>query len=169
MKPPIKFFTQHNRSGNIFRADPQYNKKSYEPWYDWVMVDWGTPDEDYVPAKLLVFMEVSVDDFVDPFKFGDSYIESPGSYAIAYSFETNVDEPAHLASRLVTYGKLLTKNDHPVLYVFDVNCIVDTCIAVPYDPADNTITAKQWLLLESKERWYQTFLDFMEAKLRSAN
>jgi hypothetical protein len=114
-------------------------------------------------------MEVSVDDFVDPFKFGDSYIESPGSYAIAYSFETNVDEPAHLDSRLVTYGKLLTKNDHPVLYVFDVNCIVDTCIAVPYDPADNTITAKQWLLLESKERWYQTFLDFMEAKLRSAN
>jgi hypothetical protein len=27
LKAPIKFFTQHNRSGNIFRADPQFQKK----------------------------------------------------------------------------------------------------------------------------------------------
>ena len=130
LKPPIKFFTQHNRSGNIFRADPQF-QKTKEPWYDWVMVNWGSEDNDNVPAKLLLFMELDEDDFSGCFKFGESYIESPGSYAIAYSFETNVKEPAHLDSRLVTYGKILMEHNIPVLYVFDVNCILDTCIAVP--------------------------------------
>jgi Plavaka transposase len=165
LKPPIRFFTQHNRSGNIFRADPQYHKNSKEPWYDWVMVNWGSANEDYVPAKLLLFIEVNEEDFTGAFKFGGSYIEAPGSYAIAYSFETNVDEPAHLDSRLVTYGKLVTENNTPMLYAFDVNCIADTCIAVPYNPEDNLMNAKEWLLLQAKDKWYETFLDFMKEKL----
>jgi Plavaka transposase len=167
LTPPIKFFTQHNRSGNIFRADPQFNKKTKEPWYDWVIVNWGEEENNLVPAKLLLFMELKEEDFNGCFKFGESYIEAPGSYAIAYSFETNVKEPAHLDSRLVTYGKLLMNQTTPILYVFDVNCIVDTCIAVPYDPEECIITGTKWLLLKSKEEWYEVFTDFMVETLNN--
>jgi hypothetical protein len=167
LKPPIRFFTQHNRSGNIFRADPQFHKKSQEPWYDWVMVDWGNEDEDNVPAKLLLFLEIDESEFTQAFKFGESYIESPGAYAIAYSFATNFKEPAHLDSRLVTYGKILTTSDNitPILYVFDVNCIADTCIAVPYNTNEDIVNANEWLLLQSKDSWYNTFIDFMDETL----
>jgi hypothetical protein len=165
LKAPIQFFTQHNRGGNIFRADPQFHKVSKDPWYDWVEVNWGDSNADYVPAKLLLFMEVPSSDFTGTFKFGESYIDSPGSYAIAYSFEMNVDEPAHLDSRLVTYGKLMTKNEVPLLFVFDVKCIADTCIAVPYQPDEDIINANEWLLLKSKSEWYNIFVDFMDSKL----
>ena len=108
---PIKFFTQHNRGGIIFRADPQFHKKQKEPWYDWCQVDWGDKECNKVPSKLLIFMEVSASDFKCPFKFGDSFIENPGSYAISYSFDQNNNIPAHLESMLVTYGELLTNED----------------------------------------------------------
>ena len=39
LKTTIKFFTQHNRNENIFRADPQFHKVAKQPWYDWVKVD----------------------------------------------------------------------------------------------------------------------------------
>jgi hypothetical protein len=165
LKAPIKFFTQHNRFGNIFRGDPAFHKEKNEPWYDWVMVNWGNENTNYVPAKLLLFIEIHDSEFLQAFKFGESYIEGPGAYAIAYSFETNVKEPAHLDSRLVTYGKILQDDNGPILYVFDVNCIADTCIAVPYQPSDDIITATEWLLLQSKERWYKTFITFMEETL----
>jgi hypothetical protein len=165
LKAPIKFFTQHNRNGIIFRADPQFHKITKNPWYDWVKVNWGNKKEDACPAKLLLFMEVSVSDFTQPFKFGNSYIESPGSYALAYSLAENVEEPAHLDSRLVTYGKILSENEQPILYVFDVNSITDTCVAVPYHPKDTVITANEWLFFKSKDEWYNLFVDFMKEKL----
>jgi hypothetical protein len=162
---PIKFFTQHNRNGTIFRADPQFHKITKQPWYDWVKVDWGNQNEDACPAKLLLFMEVSDSDFIKTFKFGNSYIESSGSYALAYSLAENVEEPAHLDSRLVTYGKILSENEQPILYVFDVNSITDTCVAVPYHPKDTVITANEWLFFKSKDEWYNLFVDFMKEKL----
>ena len=131
------------------------------------MVNCGSKDSDNVPAKLLLFMILNEDDFSGCFKFGESYFELPGSYAIAYSFETNVKEPAHLDSRIVTYGKILMEHNIPVLYVFDVNCILDTCIAVPYDPEDTIITAHEWLLLKSKDEWYDSFADFMDETLKT--
>jgi hypothetical protein len=165
LKAPIKFFTQYNRNGIIYRADPQFQKKSKQPWYDWVKVNWGEDNNNNCPAKLLLFMVVSDLDFSRPFKFGDSYIESPGSYALAYSVESNVVMQAHQNSSLVTYGEILYEKNQPILYVFDVNSIVDTCVAVPYYPKDTVITAKEWLFLKSKNEWYNLFLDFMNETL----
>jgi hypothetical protein len=168
LKAPIKFFTQHNRNGIIFRADPQFHKVNKQPWYDWVKVDWGTPNNNAVPAKLLLFMEVSEADFTGTFKFGDSFIESPGSYALAYSLADNDEVPAHLTSKLVTYGKILNANDEkdkPILYAIDVNSIVDTCVAVPYHVKETVINANEWLFFKSKIEWYDMFVDFMKQKL----
>ena len=165
LKTPIKFFTQHNRNGNIFRADPQFDKVTKQPWYDWVKVDWGNDSNNACPAKLLLFMEVSDSDFSRPFKFGESYIPCAGSYALAYSVAENIKEPAHLDSRLVTYGKILNEKDKPILYVLDVNSIVDTCVAVPYRPEQTIINANEWIFLSSKDEWYNIFVDFMKEKL----
>ena len=165
LKAPIQFFTQYNRNGIIYRADPQFHKKSKQPWYDWVKVNWGEDNNNSCPAKLLIFMVVSDLDFCKPFKFGGSYIESPGSYALAYSVNENVVEQAHQNSMLVTYGKILTNENQPILYVLDVNSIVDTCVAVPYFPKDTVITATEWLFLKSKNEWYNLFIDHLNEKL----
>jgi hypothetical protein len=168
MNGPIHFFTQHNRKGTIFRADPEFSKDPKEVWYDWVLVNWGEKGiTDRVPAKLLLFMEITELDFIKKINmFGDSSINYPGTYAIAYSFESNNTIAAHLESKLVTFGKLhLSKDDfEPIIYVFDVNCIVDTVIAVPYVPTEDVIDAKEWIILKSRSEWYETFISHLKAE-----
>ena len=110
-------------------------------------------------------MENTDSDFIRPFKFGESYIVCLGSYALAYSVAEYIIEPAHLDSRLVTYGKILNQNDQPILCVLDVNSIVDTCVAIPYRPDETINNANEWIFLSSKEEWYNIFVDFMKEKV----
>lgn len=167
LKAPIQFFTQHNREGIIYRADPQF-KKGKQPWYDWVKVDWGTRDTNAVPAKLLLFMEISQTDFKGSFKFGNSLIESPGSYALAYSLPENDNEPAHQDSRLVNYGEIERDDKKkPVLYVFNLDSIVETCIAVPFNTNDTVINAHEWLFFKIKKMWYDVFINWMKETLKT--
>lgn len=167
LKAPIQFFTQHNREGIIYRADPQF-KKGKQPWYDWVKVDWGTRTTNAVPAKLLLFMEISQTDFIGTFKFGNSFIESPGSYALAYSLQENDSEQAHLDSMLVNYGKIERDDKKkPRLYAFNLDCIVETCIAVPYQTNETVINAHKWLFFTIKNKWYDVFIDWMKEKLKT--
>ena len=164
MLPPFRFFTQHNRSGLIFRADPCYDKKSKEPWYDWAYINWGEASNCKVPCKLLLFIEIHVEQFIRPFKFGDGFIEEPGTYAICYSFNDNVNEKAHCDSLLVTYGKLLINNDNirPLIYAVDVKSIVENCISVPYNTEDNIINAIEWLIIKPMSEWSDILIAFMK-------
>jgi hypothetical protein len=170
LKPPIRFFTQHNRFGQIFRADPCYCKESKEPWYDWAFIDWGQDDVNCVPAKLLIFMEIEANQISEPFKFGEAYITEPGAYALTYSFRSNKQQQAHQDSLLVEYGEIeLTKQVNglfqPIIYPVNVDSIVASCIVVPYNTSDDSIIATEWLLLKARDKWYDIFLDFMNKEI----
>jgi hypothetical protein len=168
LQPPIRFFTQHNRSGNIFRADPCYNKSSKEPWYDWAYINWGEDNINCVPAKLLLFMEIHDNQITNPFQFGDAFITEPGDYAITYSFESNMQQKAHLDSILVEYGQIVMskqpgQNDlEPAVYPVIVDSIVSCCIVVPYLTSEDPIVAKEWLLLKARDKWGNIFEAFMQ-------
>lgn len=159
----IKFFTQHNRQGNIFRADPCFDKTTGEPWYDWVYINWGDNENNCVPAKILIFMNIEEIQFLKTFPFGGSYVNEAGAYAIIYSFLSNETILAHLDSKLVVYGNLIHDDDaeNLTMYAVSVDSIVKPCIAIPYRTDSTIINATEWLILKSKDQWYSTFLEFM--------
>ena len=162
--PPFRFFTQNNRSGIIFRADPCYEKKSNYPWYDWAYIDWGEASNSRVPCKLLLFIEINEEQFLNPFKFGEAYITEPGTYAICYSFNDNTNEKAHCDSLLISYGCIVTDNENmkPILYAVNVDSIVDNCLSVPYKTKDNIINAIDWLIIHPMSEWSDILIKFMK-------
>lgn len=181
--PRINLFTQHNRHNkqvketdneenkkNIFRADPFYDKAG--PWYDWANVDWGK-DHGIIPAKLLIFMDISTS-FISTFQIGDCYVTESGYYALGYSFLDSKLIGGHRVNSLVFWGTLLpsigeiphdismlTEMPFPEhkLCIFPVDSIESTCIAVPYYPHQSIIISSQWLILIPRNKWYQKFLD----------
>lgn len=163
---PIKFFTEHKRQGNLFRADPCFTPKIKEPWYDWVYIDWGDINNNCVPAKILLFMDLSEEQLQKCFQLGGSFVQEAGSYAIVYSFQSNETELAHQASKLVEYGNLIVDDvtQDPILYAVSVDSFVKPCLSVPYKIDDNIINANEWIILKPKEEWYNIFLEFMSDK-----
>jgi hypothetical protein len=155
--PPLRFFTQHNRKNIIFRGDPNY--ANCGPWYDWANVQWDEPVP--IPAKILLFMDLN-DNFLSPFSIEESFIYEKGSYAISYSFFTAPALKGHLISELIEYGELdLNQNNEPKICFFNVDCIHSPCIAAPYKSTESIVDAKQWLLLKSKNEWYEIFMKLL--------
>jgi hypothetical protein len=159
---PIKFFTQHNRDEYIFRGDPNYDGKG--PWYDWVNVDWSNGEP--IPAKINIFMDLTVG-YKRPFHVGSSYINEPGSYAIAYSCLTNAKEMSHPTSLLVEYNELILNKSGrfkglPQLCVFNVESIESTCIACPYFVKENVMNAEKWSILRPRMKWNCILIDFLQ-------
>ena len=164
LNSPIRFFTQHNRKSNIFRGDPDY--KGF-PWYDWAYVDWDGYDEP-VPAKIWLFMDLH-DNLNDSFWVGSSHIREKTSYAISHTFEDAAGEKAHGISLLVDFGEIMTKQNHinsPELCLFCLDSINAPCISVPYRTVDNIITAKKWMILASREKWYNILLNHLTEYFR---
>ena len=168
LESPIIFFTQHNRQGIIFHANPEY--KANDPWYDWAYVDWG---ESTVPSKMLLFMEIERCEFKKPFRFGKGYIQSAGSYAISYTFAYNDVVPAHGITKMCDYGRLLTETvpilgTVPQLWVFDVDSIAGPCTAVPYNNDSHQVRDLKWIILKPKNDWYKVFVDLMRESIGSS-
>jgi hypothetical protein len=160
---PFRFFSQHNRGKHIFRADPQF--KINIPWYDWVEVKW---DEGVIPAKMLLFWDISKDEYIKPFQFGSTKVYSPGKYVIAYSLpSTSNIQKAHGASLMVEWGSIQTgSNNNPMLCIFPVDSILGPISAIPYMVEDNIINAIQWIFLRPKSDWYKIFTNFITITLK---
>ena len=159
----IIFFTQHSRSGIIFRADPCYLKSENKPWYDWAYIDWGESNQHRVPAKLLLFMEVKSEDFQKPFNFGSGVINEPGTYAVIQTFGSNCKEKAHLTSMLVEYGSLMKdelNEENFAIYGVSVDSIVAPCCAIPFNHNESIWNASDWILLKPRDMWYDIFTNF---------
>jgi Plavaka transposase len=154
----IRFFSQHNRHNYIFRADPEFKFK--EPWYDWVRIQWA---HDLIPAKLLLFMEITEEQFVKPFQLDTLYIGNPGEYAFIYSLESSsFMEAAHLTSSLMQFGTLDLDNQlQPKLNLVEVDCIHSAISGVPYHCEINQIDAKEWIFLKPKCEWYEIFIELI--------
>jgi hypothetical protein len=157
VQSPIKFFTQHNRKSTIFRADPFFKDSV---WYDWAYVDWDGY-ENPVPAKILLFVDLN-DNLLKPFTLGGCEIKEKTSYALAYTFEDAAKVKAHGGSLLVDFGKLmLDKNGSPELCMFCLDSINSPCIAVPYKTSDDILNATEWMILLSRENWYNILLNHL--------
>jgi hypothetical protein len=159
----FRFFAQHNRGSNIFRADPNYTTNN--PWYDWAEIKW---DEGLIPAKLLLFWDISEEQFRKPFTVNTTTIKSHGKYAIAYSLpcKDNIQK-AHGASRMVQWGTIDTDgNNIPNLCLFSVDCIAGALTAVPYKVEESIVSAKEWIFLRPKCEWYSIFINLINETLQ---
>ena len=158
---PFRFFTQHNRGQFIFRADPSYDK--HEPWYDWASIKWE--QDGIIPAKLMIFWDIKINEFKKPFTIGSTTVTCPGSYAISYSLSSSASAiKAHGASQLVKYAKIDFERD---ICIFPVDSIHSPITAMPYNIDEDIIAATEWIFLVSKSSWKQIFFDFMKTKLDS--
>ena len=156
---PIRFFTQHNRGQFIFRADPSYD--SNEPWYDWASITWE--QDGIIPAKLLLFWDIKINEFKKTFTIGSTTVTCPGSYAISYSLSSEASAiKAHGASRLVKYAKIDFERD---ICIFPVESIHSPITALPYKIEEDIVSATEWIILVSKSSWKQIFFEFMQMKL----
>jgi hypothetical protein len=155
----FQFFTQHNHGQFIFQADPSYEKN--DPWYDWASIKWE--GDGIIPAKLMLFWDIKIEDFIKPFQIGSTTVSCPGSYTLSYSLaSTSSAIKAHGALHLVKYAKIDFEKD---LCIFPVDSIHSPITALPYKVDDNIIAATEWILLVSKSAWKQIFFDFMKMEL----
>jgi hypothetical protein len=148
----IQFYTLQKWEGELYYGDPRKLR------YDWANVNWG-PDG-IVNAKILLFVDITTDQFNHGFQFGQSYIESAGKYAIAYTMKRGATEKAHKISKLTLYGELMkTRKGDFEICMFLVESIVEPCIAVPYKQSENTMDAKEWIILRPRRQWYKIMVD----------
>jgi hypothetical protein len=160
LKGDLKFFSQFNRGKYIFRADPNYENNL--PWYDWAEIKWS--NDGILPAKLLLFIDISPQQFLGKIIFEKIVIEKPGKYAIIQSmFQIKDIEQAHTISWLVKYGKFNV--DENPLYIVPVESIHGPISAVPYLVEDNIINAKEWLFLHPKSEWYTIFFKLINSNV----
>ena len=50
-------YTEMTKDNDIFRCHPSY--RSDLSWNDWILIDWGGGYETYLPAKLILFVDIS--------------------------------------------------------------------------------------------------------------
>ncbi len=155
VEPPYRFFAQHNRGGFIFRADPSYEKGW--PWYDWAKIQWS---DGTIPAKLMLFWEISEEQFKNPFTIGTTKVSLPGTYAIAYSLASKEQSiQAHGQSHLVEYSTIDVDED---LCIFTVDSIYSPLTGLPFNTEDDIISAKEWIFLKPKIEWPDILVDIMD-------
>jgi hypothetical protein len=158
---PFRFFTQHNRGQFIFRADPAYDKD--EPWYGWASITWE--QEGIIPAKLLLFWDIKMNEFKYPLTIGSTTVTCPGAYAISYSLTSEASAiKAHGASQLVKYAKIDFDRD---ICIFPVESIHSPITALPYQVEEDIVKATEWIFLVSKSSWKHIFFEFMKETLAS--
>mgnify|MGYP001787486850 FL=1 len=68
----LSLFTEHKRSGQIFRGSPWFMGKS---WRDWVVVDWGNGN--LLPGQIWIFVDLR--------EIPEGLIYEPGIYAVMES------------------------------------------------------------------------------------
>ena len=161
LKSNIQFFTQHNRDNVIFRANGAWKN---ETWYDWANIKWDVGE--IIPAQLLIFLDIT-ESFIKPFQIGQCHITEPGVYAIGRTFQSQDFVVAHQQSKFVKYGEFIVSplTNLPELCMFPVDAIHSPCIAVPYDCSKDTTNSVEWLLFESKDKWYNLFLDIIQTHI----
>ena len=114
----------------------------------------------------MIFLDIT-ESFIKPFQIGQCCITEPGVYAIGRTFQSQNFVVAHQQSKLVKYGEFIKSpiTNLPELCMFPVDSIHSPCTAVPYDCSKDTTNSIEWLLFESKDKWYNLFLDIIQTRI----
>ena len=140
----IHCWTETKRNGLIFRCHPLYN--GGVGWNDWAYIGWGR--NNFVPAHILLFIEIDLAVPGKEVKLHDSYIAESGVYAICHSVEQDPFQlpaegdgfcgPCHPHSKLTAQHDIeFMVPQHPEsggkLYLIPADSIHSTCIAIPFE------------------------------------
>ena len=164
----LKIRSEHKRSGQIFRAHPNYRRKGQ--WNDWAIFDWGQYGK--LPCEIWCFV-----DFTDVppgffVHFGENYLQK-GVYAVVESAQY-VPEPEDEKNPKIRQKLLddrgrkselfrpLSKdiNGGPVFYLADVESIVAPTCVIP-DLGNEDVV--RYLQVTPRKEWPQLYIKWLMA------
>lgn len=153
----LQVFTEHTRSGQIFRAHPNYRGKGV--WRDWVMIQW---QEGNFPAQIWGYLDLTAMPDGCSVKVDENNVVVSGVYAVIES-ALYVDEedpwsdifvPLQLDTMAVTDdGHLKTRK----FYIVDVETFKDPIVVIP-----NIGSIDQYLLMKPRREWAEDFIAWLE-------
>lgn len=153
----LEVYSEHKRSGQIFRAHPKYRGKGV--WRDWVMINW---QEGEFPAQIWGFLDLTEIPYGQFVEVDDDSRVSNGVYAIVESC-TYIEEEEPMSdiftpllletSSLDNDGLVETRK----FYVVDVEAFKDPIVVIP-----NIGTKDQYLLMKPREKWADDFVTWLE-------
>jgi hypothetical protein len=157
----LPIYTEHKRSGKIFRGHPNYRQGGY--WRDWVMIDWGL-DED-LPAQIWCFVTLSGIPHDRDEEYGGVQLENL-TYAVVEAATWDEDEEQIKMSDIFTplikevakfdrrTGKVLKRR----FYLADVDAIAAPMNVVPDIGAK---PACRYFQVHPRSKWVEQFVDWL--------
>ena len=149
----LSLFTEHKRSGQIFRGSPWFLGRS---WRDWVMVDWG--NDEVLPGQIWIFVDLR--------DVPDDLIYEPGIYAVMESTcRRTAQNETSLSQIFVPYLKeTLPKKEGKVqrkFYFVDVESFHATACLIPDhgNPSD-----RAYLQVTPRSEWASQFSAWLETE-----
>jgi hypothetical protein len=161
--PKIPIFAEHTRSGQIFRAHPNYRGKG--PWRDWVMIQWEEGD---FPAKIWGFFDLTALVAGRQYTFPDGIDVCRGVWAVVETVVYVKDAPAEgedaRKSELFQHIVLDTVTSAPdgsplerKFYMVDVESFKQPAVVIP-----NVGTKSKYLLMTPRDEWSEQFIDWIK-------
>ena len=149
----LSLFTEHKRSGQIFRGSPWFLGKS---WRDWVVVDWG--ESVFLPGQIWIFVDLR--------EIPEGLIYEPGIYAVMESsIKRTAQTETSLSQMFVPYFKeTLPKKEGNVqrrFYFVEVESFHATTCMIPDfgNPSD-----RAYLQVTPRSEWASQFSEWLKSE-----
>lgn len=154
----IQVFSEHTRSGQIFRAHPNYRGKG--AWRDWVMIQWQDGD---FPAQIWGFLDlteipegvsVKIDATTGEITRGVYAIVENAGYIEEENPMSDIFSPLLLESTSLTDDGLV---DRRKFYLADVESFKDPIVVIP-----DIGSTDHYLLMKPRAAWADDFVAWLE-------
>lgn len=153
----LQVHSEHTRSGQIFRAHPNYRGKG--PWRDWVMLQWQEGD---FPAQIWCFLDLTQLPTGITVEVDENSTADKGVYAVVES-TVYVEEDSPLSdifTPLRLESEALTKDGDVAqrrFYLVDVEVFKDPLCVIP-----NVGTKDEYLMMKPRAKWSDDFISWLE-------
>lgn len=153
----LEIKSEHTRSGQMFRAHPNYRGKGV--WRDWVMIHW---EEGNFPAQIWGYVDLREIPQGRIVKIDDTNSVTRGVYAIVES-TTYVEEEQPLSDIFVPLDLDVTSRSAEgsvhkrKFYVVDVEAFMDPLVVIP-----DIGTPDQYLMMKPRAAWADDFVTWLD-------
>ena len=153
----LQICAEHTRSGQMFRAHPNYRGKG--PWRDWVMLQWQEGD---FPAQIWCFLDLTGLPTGIAVEVDENSTVNKGIYAVVSSTVyveedsplSDIFTPLKLESEMVgEEGQVLKRR----FYLVDVEAFKDPLCVIP-----NVGTKDEYLMMKPRAQWSDDFITWLE-------
>ena len=149
---------EHTRSGQIFRAHPNYRGKG--PWRDWVMIQWQEGD---FPAQIHCFIDLQGLPTGVTVQVDENSTVAKGVFAVVESTVYLEDEDGPVSDIFRPLQlETVAKNKEGIVvarkyYFVDVEAFKDPLCVIP-----NVGTTDEYLLMKPRAEWADDFITWLE-------